>query len=179
MSLPSPALTSLPEDIPLADERPFEAIRFTSPFPGPRILITAAVHGNETHGTFAINRLKDQIEAGDIKLMRGSLTMIPVTNPKAYRLRRRMGDRNLNRRLAPTALPTQYEDHIANWLCPILAEHDGLLDLHSFQTGDMPFALFGPENNQKELEPFEQADLEEALVQRLGCSRYVYGWLDT
>ena len=179
MSLPSPILTAMPENIPVADERPFQSIQFVSPLLGPRILITAAVHGNETHGTFAINRLKDQLETGEIKLNRGVLTMIPVTNPKAYRLKRRMGDRNLNRRLAPTEQPQQYEDHIANWLCPILAQHDGLLDLHSFQTGDAPFALFGPENNQGSLEPFNQAEIEEALVQRLGCSRYVYGWLDT
>jgi predicted deacylase len=179
MSLPSKLLTELPENIALSDERPFESIRFTSPVNGPKILITAAVHGNETCGTFAIKRICEALESGELKLQRGTLTLIPVTNPKAYRLRRRAGDRNLNRRLAPTETPTQYEDHIANWLCPILAEHDGLLDLHSFQTGDMPFALFGPANNQDKLEPFSQAETEEALVQRLGCSRFVYGWLDT
>jgi len=142
-------------------------------------LITAAVHGNETCGTFAINRIRDEVESGALKLIHGALTMVPVTNPKAYRLQRRAGDRNLNRRLAPTTQPLQYEDYVANWLCPILATHDGLLDLHSFQTGDVPFALFGPTNNQGTLEPFAHAEIEEALIQRLGCSRFVYGWLDT
>jgi len=104
---------------------------------------------------------------------------VPVTNPKAYRLQRRAGDRNLNRRLAPVETPKEYEDHLANWLCPLLAEHDGLLDLHSFQSGDRAFALFGPANNTGALEPFSQASTEEALVQRLGCNRFVYGWLDT
>ena len=46
MSFPSPNLTALPEQIPLFQERPFQAIRFTSPLPGPHILVTAAVHGN-------------------------------------------------------------------------------------------------------------------------------------
>ncbi|MEI6836572.1 MAG: succinylglutamate desuccinylase/aspartoacylase family protein [Alcaligenaceae bacterium] len=179
MSLPSKALLSLPENIPLQDERPFQALRFTSPIAGPRLIITAAVHGNETCGTFAIKRLIQQIEEGEIKLLCGTLTVVPVTNPKAYRLQRRAGDRNLNRRLAPTKNPEQYEDHLANWLCPLLAEHDGLLDLHSFQSGDRAFALFGPANNAKALEPFTQAETEEALVQRLGCNRFVYGWLDT
>ncbi len=179
MSLPSAQLTALPEHIPLAQERPFQAIRFKSPLPGPYILVTAAVHGNETAGTFAIYRLIEQIERGEIKLQGGALTLIPVTNPKAYRLQRRAGDRNLNRRLTPVDQPEQYEDHVANWLCPILAEHDGLLDLHTFQSGDQPFALFGPANNQGPLEPFAQAAIEESIVQRLGCSRFVYGWLDT
>ncbi len=179
MSLPSPKLTALPEHIPLAQERPFQVVRFKSPLPGPHILVTAAVHGNETAGSFAMARLIEQIEQGEIQLQGGALTLIPVTNPKAYRLQRRAGDRNLNRRLAPVDMPEQYEDHIANWLCPILAEHDGLLDLHTFQSGDQPFALFGPQNNQGPLEPFAQAAIEESIVQRLGCNRFVYGWLDT
>ena len=179
MSLPSSTLTAMPEHIALSDERPFEAIRLNSPIPGPRLIITAAVHGNETCGTFAITRLLSEIETGQIKLLSGTLTLVPVTNPKAYRLQRRPGDRNLNRRLIPTSHPQQYEDHIANWLCPLLAEHDGLLDLHSFQSGDRAFALFGPQNNAGTLEPFAQADIEESLVQRLGCQRYVYGWLET
>ena len=79
----------------------------------------------------------------------------------------------------PTDTPVQYEDQRANWLCPLLAEHDGLLDLHSFQSGDTAFVLFGPANNNDSLEPFAQAQLEEALIQRLGCQRFVYGWLST
>jgi predicted deacylase len=179
MSLPSSLLTSLPEQLALDQERPFEAIRLQSPLKGPRLIVTAAVHGNETCGTFAIKRLVEQFEQGELKLKCGAVTFVPVTNPKAYRLQRRNGDRNLNRRLIPTDTPAQYEDHIANWLCPLLAEHDGLLDLHSFQSGTQPFALFGPKNNTEVLEPFAHADIEEALVQRLGCSRFVYGWLDT
>lgn len=179
MSLPSPLLTALPEQLPLEQERPFQAIRLQSPIKGPRLIVTAAVHGNETCGTFAIARLVQQFEQGALKLKCGAVTFVPVTNPKAYRLTRRNGDRNLNRRLIPTDTPVQYEDHIANWLCPLLAEHDGLLDLHSFQSGDQAFALFGPKNNQDALEPFTHAEIEEALVQRLGCSRFVYGWLDT
>ena len=179
MSFPSQALTSLPENIPLHAERPFLAYRFASPIEGPRLIVTAAVHGNETCGSFAIKQLAQQIEEGEIKLLRGALTLVPVTNPKAYRLQRRAGDRNLNRRLAPTADPKQYEDYLGNWLCPLLAEHDGLLDLHSFQSGDRAFALFGPANNTGALEPFAQASIEEELVRRLGCNRFVYGWLET
>jgi predicted deacylase len=165
--------------LPIEEEVPFQVFRFDSPRPGPRLIVTAAVHGNETHGSFAIQHIVQQLMRGDIHLLSGRLSLVPVTNPKAWRLQRRQGDRNLNRRLMPCSSPVDYEDHIANWLCPLLQEHDGLLDLHSFQSGDQAFALFGPVNNQNKLEPFAQAEQEESIALRLGCKRFVYGWLDT
>jgi predicted deacylase len=90
-----------------------------------------------------------------------------------------MGDRNLNRNLAPTEAPVEYEDRVANWLCPLLAQHDALLDLHSFHTAGDPFVMLGPENNQGTLEPFARSAEETALALRLGVHRFVDGWLDT
>jgi hypothetical protein len=37
----------------------------------------------------------------------------------AYREKRRMGERNLNRRLLPTATPQDYEDRLGRVLCPL------------------------------------------------------------
>ena len=68
---------------------------------------------------------------------------------------------------------------MANWLCPLLAQHDGLLDLHSFQADGQPFVMVGPLDNQGSIEPFGQAAQEEALVQVPGVNRAVDGWLDT
>jgi predicted deacylase len=70
-----------------------------------------------------------------------------VTNPLAYANQRRTGDRNLNRKLAPTDAPREFEDHVANWLCPLLAEHEILLDLHSFTAPGVPFVFMGPRDN--------------------------------
>ncbi len=56
-------------------------------------------------------------------------------------------------------------------LCPLLARHDVLLDLHSFQAQSEPFAMLGPVNNAGPLEPFALAALEQALVLRLGVGR--------
>ena len=75
--------------------------------------------------------------------------------------------------------PRDYEDTIANVLCPMLAAHDVLLDLHSFHTAGEPFAMIGPVNNTGSLEPFAQAAQEQALALRLGPRRIVEGWLDT
>jgi predicted deacylase len=116
---------------------------------------------------------------GDLQLIAGEATFVPVTNPLAYARRQREGDRNLNRRLMPSTDPREFEDHVANWLCPLLARHDVLLDLHSFRSPGVAFALVGPENNAGALEPFAHAEQEAALAVRLGVGRLVDGWLST
>ena len=157
----------------------FQSIAYASPHPGPRLIVLGAVHGDETCGTRAIERVGAEIDAGTLRFASGQLTLVPVTNPLAYSEHRRAGDRNLNRRLAPTDAPREYEDHVANWLCPLLARHEVLLDLHSFRSPGVPFVFLGPADNAGPLEPFAQAAREEALALRLGVARAVDGWLDT
>jgi predicted deacylase len=147
--------------------------------PGPKLIVLGAVHGNETCGTKAIERVQQEISCGQLRIECGSVTMIPITNPLAYTLERRHGDRNLNRNMRVTDTPQDFEDAIANQLCPILQSHDVLLDLHSFHTPGKPFALFGPPNNDDQLEPFAKADIEETLALQLGVHRFVEGWLET
>jgi predicted deacylase len=159
--------------------QPFKAVSYASPQPGPRLVVLGAVHGNETCGTRAIERVIAEIDAGRLRLAAGRLTLVPVANPLAYAEGRRAGDRNLNRKLAPTASPREYEDHVANWLCPLLAGHEVLLDLHSFNTPGVPFVFIGPPDNAGPVEPFAQAAREEALAVRLGVGRAVDGWLTT
>jgi len=157
----------------------FHSVSFAGLRAGARLIVLGAVHGNETCGTQAIERVVDEIRRGILPLTAGSVTFVPVANPLAYARRQRAGDRNLNRNLCPTAEPRQFEDHVANWLCPLLARHDVLLDLHSFHTGGEAFVMLGPENNDGVLEPFSRAAEEEALALRLGVRRFVDGWLDT
>lgn len=153
--------------------------RFAGLEPGPRLIILGAVHGNEVCGTRALERLIGELDGGTVQLVRGTLTLVPITNPLAYVLKQRQGDRNLNRNLQPNAAPADFEDRIANVLCPLLAEHDVLLDLHSFHTPGQPFVMLGPRNNGGALEPFAHAAAEEQLVAHLGVQRVVEGWLDT
>ena len=147
--------------------------------PGARLLVTGAVHGNETCGTRAIAQLLQELDTGMLGIERGTLTFVPVTNPLAYQLKQRVGDRNLNRNMAPSAIAQDFEDRIANALCPLLDAHDVLLDLHSFQTGGAPFVMVGPQNNTGTLEPFSQAAEEMQLALHTGPHRIVEGWLDT
>ena len=146
---------------------------------GPRLVVLGAVHGNEVCGSLAIRRILAAIEAGEIVIRRGHVTFVPVANPLAWHHRSREGERNLNRRLQPTDAPTEFEDHVANWLCPLLDAHDALLDLHSFHTPGEPFVMLGPDDNDGPLEPFARAAEERALARCLGIGRFVDGWLDT
>lgn len=157
----------------------FQSTSFTGLMPGARLIVLGAVHGNETCGTQAIRRVIAEIESGQLAIDAGNITFVPVTNPLAYARHQRMGDRNLNRNLVPTETPVEFEDRIANWLCPLLAQHDALLDLHSFHTAGQPFVMLGPENNTGTLEPFARSAEETALALRLGVRRFVDGWLDT
>jgi predicted deacylase len=159
--------------------QPFKSIAYATSAAGPRLIVLGAVHGDETCGTRAIERVTSEIDAGALPLRAGSVTFVPVTNPLAYAERRRAGDRNLNRKLAPTAAPREFEDHVANWLCPLLAAHDVLLDLHSFRAPGEPFVFLGPCDNAGAVEPFAHAAREEALALRLGVGRAVDGWLTT
>lgn len=158
---------------------PFKVLRFKSDQAGPRLIVLGAVHGNELCGPRAIERVLAELESQKLNLRRGSVSFVPITNQKAYEQRRREGDRNLNRNLGPSEHPQDFEDRIANALCPLLGEHDVLLDLHSFQSPGEPFAMIGPANNHGTLQPFALSAQEEALAVRLGPKRLVEGWLET
>ena len=168
-----PALPAIPHPLQ------FKSVTFTALKPGPKLIVLGAVHGNEVSGSKAILKMIAEFESGDRLLQKGQFTFVPITNPLAYNRKQRNGDRNLNRNLTPTQTPVDFEDHVANWLCPLLAAHDVLLDIHSFQKGDVPFALFGPKNNNSKLESFTHEEAERGLALRLGVSRFVDGWLDT
>lgn len=157
----------------------FRSLSYTGIAPGPRLIVTGAVHGNETCGTKAIRRVLDDIDNQRLSIVAGTVTFVPVTNPLAYEKGERNGDRNLNRNLYPVAVPRDFEDHVANWLCPLLAKHEVLLDLHSTRAQNPPFAMLGPENNAGELQPFMHNEKERALAKALGVHRFVDGWLAT
>ena len=145
--------------------------------PGPALVVLGRVHGNEVAGSLAITRLIDDLDQGRLRLTRGRLTLVPVTNPLAADLNTRSGDRNLNRNLRPTAVPQDFEDRIGNVLCPLLAQHEALIDLHSFNSAGEPFALIGPEDNSGDLEPFSHSADEARLARHLGPLRIVEGWM--
>jgi predicted deacylase len=155
----------------------FQSLNYTGLAPGPALIVCGAVHGNETCGTRAIGRVIEALDTGALRIKSGSVTFVPVANPLAYARGERCGERNLNRKLVPTNDPQDFEDRVANWLCPLLARHDVLLDLHSFQASGIPFAMIGPRNNDGAIEPFAHSKQEREWARHLGVHRFVDGWL--
>ena len=81
-----------------------------------------------------IQRVMAEIDAGALRLERRPAHARPGHQParlREGRARRRPQPQPQPRPDATT--PQDFEDHVANWLCPLLAEHEVLLDLHSFK----------------------------------------------
>jgi len=157
----------------------FKSVTYRGLRPGPKLIVTGAVHGNETCGTQGITKVLGEIESGKLPILAGEVTFVPITNPLAYAKRERAGDRNLNRNLGPVEKPQDFEDHVANWICPLLARHEVLLDLHSTRGDTQAFAMLGPKNNAGPIEPFKHSRQERTMARILGVSRFVEGWLGT
>ncbi|MGY4601485.1 putative deacylase [Bradyrhizobium sp. GM22.5] len=152
---------------------------FSGPLPGARLIVLGAVHGNEPCGSIAIERILQELECGELEIIAGQLTLVPVTNRLAYERGTRNGDRDLNRNFAPTLNPIDNEHVITNELCPLLAEHTVLIDIHSFGWRSSPMVLLGPDGSARDLQSFAFACHEKALAAHLGVSRVLYGWLTT
>src|SRR4051812_32936673 len=135
--------------------------------PGPTLTVLGAVHGNERCGALAINRLVEDIDAGKITPTRGTLQLVPITNPKAFEQNVRFVDRNLNRYLYPKDEKQHYEDHLDPILCEVLDRTTVLLDLHSYTSKGGPFIFLGA-NNRDELD----------FATSLGVPDFAFGWAE-
>lgn len=133
--------------------------------PGPNLLLLGAVHGDEKCGSRAIEHLASLIDQGKLNLACGSLTMIPICNPKAYEQDVRFVERNLNRHMYPKPEPKAYEDYLDPLICPSLAQADYLLDLHSFASQGGPFVFLSGRD-----------DDETAFARALGVKFFIHGW---
>ncbi|MFK7823998.1 MAG: succinylglutamate desuccinylase/aspartoacylase family protein [Oligoflexales bacterium] len=142
-----------------------KSVSFTSLNPGKHLVVLGAVHGDEICGPRAIARMVDALNKNMFELKQGTVTFVPICNPKAYALNERFVEHNLNRRLYPKDITEDYEDKIGNVLCKLLDKADALLDLHSYQSHGGPFCFLGT-SSEEELE----------FCKSLGISDYIYGW---
>lgn len=107
---------------------------YTAENPGKNLVVFGAIHGNEICGPAAIEQVRQGLESGILKLKAGSVTFVPICNPKAHSLVRRFVDQNLNRIFKPNPHPDCYEAQLANSLTPLVERADYVLDVHSFHT---------------------------------------------
>ncbi len=125
-------------------------VTYTAETPGPKLLVLGSVHGNETCGASAIRRVLAALDAGQLEITRGQVTFVPVCNPRAYEAGKRFVERDLNRYLVPMESPDCYEARLGNILCPLLAECDALLDIHSYTIGGEAFVVMDASGSKAE-----------------------------
>lgn len=119
--------------------------------PGPHLMISAVIHGNELCGAYALRDLVSWIEARAWRPARGALTLV-LGHLEALK-RFNAGDPatsrgvegDLNRQWSVDRLdkPETVEARRAAALRPFVDQADFLLDLHSMQQRAAPLALAG------------------------------------
>lgn len=114
----------------------FKSYTFKGAQKGANILILGAVHGNETAGTFAQQKIIEQIQKKELILQAGQITFLPIVNEAAYQKDCRFVDINLNRVVRFHQQPKNNEEKIANELIKLIDACDVMLDLHSTHCPD-------------------------------------------
>lgn len=122
---------------------------FESGVPGKNVLITGAVHGNEPCGAIALQELVEKFEQGELSLTSGTLVVVPVCNPEAYKQKVRQTEENLNRVFYHTDTPKTYEQKLAQQILSLIDWADVMVDLHSISGTGHSFALV--ESDDKDL----------------------------
>ena len=105
------------------------------------ILVLGAIHGNEKCGTYAIQRIMQDIEQWKINILNGRITFIPICNPIAFKQDTRYVEENLNRIIQKYKKVTSYESKLANILVDYIDSCDYILDLHSMPSSWKPFVF--------------------------------------
>ncbi len=145
---------------------PSDIYEFDSWKPWVSVLILWAIHGNEPCGTIAIQQLIQDLEMRNIVLNQGRLTLIPICNPKAFELKQRQTQDNLNRMFYPNNTKISYEALLAKQIAPYIANADALIDLHSMTTSNDVF-MFKSVAKNPELDRFASS---------LGVKEWMDGW---
>jgi len=115
----------------MEDVSSIEVLRYQGAAPGPKLVVFGAVHGNEPRGTEGIRRVCQELDAGTLKLLCGSVSFVPIANPPAYKEDRRYLEEDLNRVFRKTDAPTASEAKLANELSMLIDEADVFLDIHT------------------------------------------------
>jgi predicted deacylase len=97
--------------------------------PGPHLLITGGVHGDEFEPMAAVRRLMSEV---DSDRLRGEVTLIPVVNEPAFRRGQRTAEDGLDlARVCPGKADGSITEQIAHALSQHIRAADLYIDLHT------------------------------------------------
>lgn len=107
----------------------FEAIALHGVADGPHVLVLAGVHGDECEPMVACRRLARRIKG---KLLRGSVTVVPILNISARRRKTRVGEDGLDlARTFPGRIDGSITERVAHAATELISSADYLIDLHT------------------------------------------------
>ncbi|WP_010584333.1 succinylglutamate desuccinylase/aspartoacylase family protein [Schlesneria paludicola] len=112
---------------------PLKQFEFSGAEPGPRLLITGAVHGDEFEPIFAIRRLISYFQdQATPPLARGGVTLIPVVNEAAFLRGHRCAEDGLDlARTCPGSEVGSITEQTAWRLSAAIRQADFYIDLHT------------------------------------------------
>ncbi len=113
---------------------------------GPRLLITAGVHGDEYIPMLTVRELirRFETDAALRAALRGRVTLVPVVNESAFRLGRRCGEDGLDlARTCPGRADGGATERTAHALSALIREADFYADLHTGGTEYCVWPLAG------------------------------------
>ncbi len=134
--------------------------QFPSGHPGPHVLISAIVHGNEICGAIAVDHLLQRLISQQIQPWRGILTLAFMNVAAFERFdpeqpqESRFVDEDFNRLWTPGVLGSardSVELRRARQIRPLLDQVDYLLDIHSMLNSPTPLMMAGPLAKGREL----------------------------
>ena len=97
--------------------------------PGPHMLITGGVHGDEFEPMAAIRRLMHRIDPAGLQ---GRVTLVPVVNEAAYLRGHRTADDGLDlARVCPGCADGSITEQSASSLSALIQTADYYIDLHT------------------------------------------------
>lgn len=101
---------------------------------GPRVTVTAAIHGDEINGAFVCFKLIDYVKPEDLA---GDLVLIPIVNVMAFKQNRRQfpGPVDLNRVMPGIANGLPGEQFAFQFFNEAVRGTDYLFDLHTASRG--------------------------------------------
>jgi uncharacterized protein len=130
----------------MAQDAAIETVDFSGGGPGPSLLITAGVHGDEFEGMAAARRLIGRFRAGDLagRLQSGKLSIAPVVNHAAFlRGTRTADDERDLARVCPGKPDGSVTERTAHALAELIRSADYYIDLHSGGTAFMVMPMTG------------------------------------
>ncbi len=111
-----------------------QTFEFTGSEPGPRLLITGGVHGDEFEPIAAIRRLVTLFDRSDaiVAGLRGSVTFVPIVNEAAFLRGHRCADDDLDlARTCPGREDGSITERTASALSQLIRSADFYIDLHT------------------------------------------------